>query len=231
VGRTAVLTACFGSFDQVRPQVEQDIDLDWICVTDDPNLDVPAPWEKRVASPRYAHPCMSAKRYKLLPWSLAVPDRVIWVDANTEVTASSFAREALASINDGVALFAHPRRDCIYEEAEASLGAEGQGGKYADQPIREQVEHYLAEGHPGHAGLWACGTIAWDITDSRVRALGKQWMGECEHWSWQDQLSFPVICRRLGITPGTFPISQLERQHRGAESIGNQWLQIHPHLT
>lgn len=168
---------------------------------------------------------MAAKRYKLLPPGLD-PD-VVWIDANMEVTSPAFVREALSFCEEGIALHRHPRRDCIYEEAEASLGLESQGGKYDGQPIREQVAHYYARGHPAHWGLWACGTIAWNRKDLRARSLGFSWLAECERWSFQDQLSFPYVCRKLDIQPGSFPFDQIEGWR---PTLFNRWLRIHPHL-
>jgi Protein of unknown function (DUF616) len=229
VANVAVLTACFGGFDQIRAQAEQDIAVDWICVTDDADLDIPAPW-RPVVEPLIGDPRLAAKRPKMMPWGQVSHDHVIWIDASMEIVASDFAREALSSIREGLAVHRHPRRDCIYGEAAASLGSESQGGKYDGQPINEQVEHYRVEGHPEHAGLYACGTIAWDLRNSNSRILGQQWFADCERWSVQDQLSFPVVCARLGVMPGVFPLPQLEPACRGSDYIGNNWLHIHPHL-
>jgi len=61
-------------------------------------------------------------------------------------------------LDSGLAAHAHTARDCIYEEAVASVAYPE---KYSTQPIMEQVDSYRAEGHPEHWGLWACGTLAW----------------------------------------------------------------------
>lgn len=223
---TVVYTSVYGSFDVLRPQAEQDIDTEWVAFTDDPNLTAPTPWRVVVEAPRYEHPCMAAKYRKMVPPDISKD--AVWIDGNMEVTAPTFAREALAARRDGMATFKHPRRDCIYTEAEASLGSEGQGGKYADLPIREQVAAYRTEGHPRHAGLFACGVIAWDLTAGP--ALGKAWLDECERWTYQDQLSLPVVARRLGVEPGVFPLSQIGRRRSGTSRwLENRWLRIHPH--
>jgi fermentation-respiration switch protein FrsA (DUF1100 family) len=233
----AIVTAMFGGVDAIRPQAPQDIEVDWICVTDDPDLEVPAPFRRVVVKPaaadssrsKWAAANLAAKQYKLTPWTVTDRERVIWIDANMEVTSPSFAREALASLHDGIAVFDHPRRDCIYEEAEACLGPESQGGKYADQPIHGQVAHYRSEGHPQQAGLYACGVVAWDATDTASRTLGERWMAEVERWTVQDQLSLPVVARRLDIEPGIFPCELIEEQWAGHGYIGNRWLRIWPH--
>lgn len=223
MGGVAIATACYGGFDTIRPQKTQNIPVAWLAVVDDRDADVPAPWTKWRTAPG-DEPRLAAKHIKMEPWDFVDCDQIIWIDANTEITHAGFAREALACRRDGLAMFTHPRRDCIYAEARASLGAESQGGKYADQPIGEQVEHYRAEGHPEHGGLYACGTVAWDATDDRARAFGAAWLAECERWSIQDQLSAPVVARRLGMTPGVFPFAQIQRGY-----LGNRWMRIHAH--
>lgn len=216
-----IYTAMFGGYDRLHVQVDQDVEATWTVFTDNPELEAPAPWRVVLAPGRYSHPRMSAKWFKCTPDAVIPLSESIWIDANTEVTSPSFAREALECINDGIALFAHPQRDCIYDEAEASLRLAP--AKYGQLPIAGQVEHYRQLGHPEHAGLFACGTIARRI-DDRVRRLGERWLDECVMWTYQDQLSFPVVCAELGVTPGVFPHPQISRHH-----LGNPWLTIHPH--
>jgi hypothetical protein len=220
----AIVTANYGGFDQLQPQVAQDIDAEFLCFTDDPNLPAPAPWQVIYEPPLFEHPCMAAKVHKCKP-RVSNAD-VIWLDANMQVTSRSFAREALHARHDGIAAWKHPRRDCIYEEALASTGPESQGGKYDDQPITAQIERYHVEGYPAHAGLFACGTIAWDREASIE--FGERWLLECQHWSFQDQLSFPVVARRLGVTPGVFPVPQIERSR--PRWLENRWMRLHNHL-
>lgn len=223
----AVLSACYAGYDLVRAQEPQDVDVDFILFTDDPGLEAPG-WKVVVDEAHGAHPNLAAKRVKLLP---PIPHRwVVWIDANTQITYPSFVREASKYVNDGIALYRHPRRECIYEEAEASLGAESQNGRYEGIGIEDQVAHYRAEGHPEHAGLYACGTIVWDQENPEARQLGFAWMTECSKWTHQDQISFPVVCRRLGIEPGVFPHRQLERRFRGPDYCGNRWQRLYDHL-
>lgn len=221
---TVVLTALYGGHDQLQPQVDQDVDVDWLVFTDTPSMPAPAPWQVIYDPPAFDHPNLAAKVHKCCP-AVAQTD-VVWIDANMQVTCRSFVREALHARHDGIAAWRHPRRDCIYAEAEASVGAESQGGKYAGQPIAEQVDSYRAEGHPDHGGLFACGTIAWD---RELRAdFGAAWLAECVRWSFQDQLSFPVVAQRLGVSPGVFPVRQIERRAKGW--LENRWMRLHPHL-
>jgi hypothetical protein len=157
-----------------------------------------------------------AKLPKLFPHSfVAGYDQSIWIDASHEILTPNFVGHCLAAIGDsGMALYEHPWRDCIYQEAEASIVLE----KYAALPITAQVDSYRSE-YPEHGGLYATGTLARRHTPA-VAALMAAWAAEIARWTYQDQLSLPVVCRRLGFTPETFPCHQV---------FNNQWTAIHPH--
>lgn len=220
-----VVTACIGHYDTLRPPVEQTGEVDWLAFVEDGDT-VPWPWKPVIVKPDPAeHPRMVAKQYKMAPVG-ASPD-MVWVDANTEITSRWFVHDMLRARRNGIAVWAHPQRSCIYDEAEASLRLCPE--KYAGQPIGEQVEHYRAEGHPRRAGLYACGTVAWDWSNPLAAQIGSAWWAECRRWSYQDQLSLPVVLRRLGAEPGIFPAGQIER--RGLGWIGNRWQKIWPHLS
>jgi hypothetical protein len=222
--RIAIYTAVAGHYDYLRAQPTQTDQVDWFAFTDDSSMDCPGPWELESLPSHPQGPRMAAKVARCLPRQfLGDYDYAIWVDANMVVTNPDFATQAIAAIRNGVATWRHPQRTCIYAEADASLQLAPL--KYKDQPIREQVAHYRAEGHPRSGGLYATGTTAWDLHDEGAMALGAAWLAECERWSYQDQLSFPVVCRRLGIQPGVFPHAQITET-----SLMNPWLRIESHL-
>jgi hypothetical protein len=199
--RPAVYTAIYGSFDQLLEPVEQDIDVDWYCFTDDPRL-TSSTWQTMLQPARFDSPRLSAKWPKLLPHE-ALPDRrtTIWVDANLQIDSPSFVREALGYSGSDIGVFRHPMRYCIYHEAYACL----RRIDCRDLPVLDQVRHYREQGHPPQGGLWACGVLVRDSSRADVRALGEAWMDECLKWSPRDQLSFPFLLRRSGIRPRVFP--------------------------
>lgn len=226
-----VLTANFGGHDEpTRVPAAQDIDVDWLYYTDGPD-DAPAPWVTIREAGRFGHPNLDAKLYKACP-PVEARD-VIWIDANMAITSPTFAREALRSRVGGIAAWRHPRRTCIYDEALASVeGREAQGGKYSGFDLAAQVASYQAEGYPEHNGLYACGTIAYDLRLLHS-SFGPAWLNECLRWSPQDQLSFPVVAWRLGIKPGVFPYPQVlprRRTERHPWRIRNQWMTLYDHV-
>ena len=236
-----IYTANFGGYDTVRAQVAQDIDVDWLCLTDRPDADAPWPWRTIPVLPTHEHPNLAAKVFKAQPpWELNEWSVAIWIDANMEIMEAAFAREAMAYVNDGLATWAHPRRDCVYDEGTVCLpGAkEGQDGRYENLPIVDQLAAYRDEGFPAHHGLFASGTIVW--TPEASSTLGVAWLAEIERWGFQDQLALPVVAWRMGIKPGIFGVHQIERRYSTIQRrtpraptrpmyLGNRWLKIHPH--
>lgn len=219
-----IYTANIGSRDFPHSQVEQDIDVDWWYYTDDPDA-VERPWRvQEITVPRLAHPNLTAKWWKTHPPSTY--EHAIWVDASMEITSPAFAREAIAALKGApVATFKHPRRSSIVAEAEASLGREAQGGRYAELPLVEQAKTYVEEGYPDER-LYACGVIVWTWA---ARAMADEWWRECVAWGYQDQVSFPFVAWRHGIDVATFPIDQIESRNPRLGYLANRWLRIWPH--
>lgn len=225
MARVVVITANYGSMDCVRPQAEQDIAVDWVCVTDQPSFP-PLPWRSAPRKAAVLDPRLAAKTAKMTPWDV-IPgyDFYIWIDASMEVTSPSFAREALEDLGDApVAVWRHPRRDCVYEEAAASVGAESQG-KYDPVALAKQTGWYAECGLQPHSGLYACGTVAWNMAHPGTSSIGYSWLNENDVWSVQDQLSLPFVFHMLGGAPALFRHDQMD-----GWDPRNPWLRIHPHL-
>lgn len=223
---TVIYTANCGGRDFPHSQVEQDIDVDWRYITNDTGAIVCAPWKRRLTyDPRHEHPNLSAKWWKTHPYGSYM--YAIWIDASMEITSPSFAREAIAALQGApVATFKHPRRTTVAAEVEASLGREGQNGRYEHLPLREQAASYREEGFPDDVGLFACGTIVWTWA---ARAMAEDWWRECVTWGYQDQVSFPVCAWRAGITPATFPVPQIESRNPRLGYLANRWMRIWSH--
>lgn len=203
--RRAIYTAIYGGYDALKPVLgadrlrQQGIDL--ICFTDDARLSHPD-WQVRVVPPRHGHPRLDAKYYKVLP-HLVLPeyDETLWLDASFQIDDARFAEDLFAYLNDApLALFLHPERGCLYEEAEFCRTMP----KYADQDIVGQVRHYREAGFPERFGLFAGGIIARRHDDAGVRALGEQWMAENLRFTYQDQLSLAYLIWKLSLKPVIF---------------------------
>lgn len=198
--RPVVYTAIFGGYDELRPYPAT-AHCDFICFTDDAALATPG-WTVKVVAPRRGHPRMDAKYFKLMPHEV-LPDHEVslWLDASLN-PRRSFVADALASLASApLALFNHPERACIYDEASFCADMP----KYRSQRVREQVEAYRRTGYPAGAGLYACGVLARRHHDPTLRAVNEAWWRENLAWTWQDQLSLPVVLRQHGLTPALMP--------------------------
>ena len=210
--RAVIYTAIFGGYDTLKEPVAQDRPCDFICFTDmelPPRVGawriIPVPRDPRL------HPRMQAKYFKLmshrifprgrLAWRYARLSRrprfdlSVWVDGSVRVNSPRFLADMRASVADGAwAMFVHPDRDCIYEEAQVSSAMP----KYRDLPIFPQVEAYRAT-VPPHGGLYACTIIVRrEPVQKPVGAVHDAWWAENVKWTYQDQLSLPYVLRRDG---------------------------------
>ena len=202
--KRAVYTAIFGDYDSLKDIPPQE-GIDLICFTDNETL-THHTWQVRYTEPKYAYPRLSAKYYKMLPHVvLAEYDETVWIDASFQVQHTGFAADVFEYLQDAaIAVFLHPDRGCIYDEAEVSKAME----KYRDQDISGQVNHYRQQGFPDKGGLFAGGIIARCNNDAAIRRFNQMWMAENEKWTHQDQLSLAYLLWRLDIKPAVF------RQHQ-----------------
>jgi hypothetical protein len=221
VNKLAVYTCITGDFNALQPHPPTP-GVDWMCFTDAITVpmyaDQPDDWHLvPLTVPPGVSPRRLAKSVKLYPHQVLDPEvkASIWIDGTARVTSEAFPYEAFNCVGaQQIAMWRHPERDCIYDEAVASLPFP----KYTQEPILDQVAHYWRAGFPLHGGLWAAGVIA-RIHGPSCGVLADAWMAEITRWSIQDQLSLPPVLHRLGLVPGAFPGSL----------YANDWLTITGH--
>jgi hypothetical protein len=116
------------------------------------------------------------------------------------------------------AMFVHPDRDCIYDEAQSSASMV----KYRNLPIIPQVDSYRST-VPPRGGLYACTVIVRrEPAAGRVQAVHDSWWAENLKWTFQDQLSLPFVLRRTG---GPDPVAIEESLWK------NRWFDLLPHAS
>jgi len=213
--KIVVYTAIFGNIDKlwsVYPLAAGK--ADWVAFSDQPLREVGLwtddnppqvrqstglmgalpTWEIRRV-PQLAGPRKTARHYKALPHRYLTPADVwIWVDGNVRpmLTPEEMVREYLGS--DDLAIFRHPERDCLYEEA--TFCAEK--GKDDPKVLRQQARLYEAEGMPHHWGLPETRCVIRRNTD-KIKTLGDLWWHELLEHSVRDQVSLPYCCWKLGL--------------------------------
>jgi len=238
--RSVIYTAIFGNYDELKQPAVQDADCDFICFTDQRLPARVGAWNVvHVKTRAGMHPRMQAKRFKLLSHEVFHDGRLafkyrlrrgawslrnrytcsIWVDGSLAIKGKSFARDLAAAAADvGWAMFRHPHRDCIFEEAAVSATME----KYRGLPIFEQVEAYRRGGVIEHGGLFSCTVIArQEPLSDLVRRVKELWWKENVKWTYQDQLSLPYVLKNTGTTVGIIPGNRWK----------NQWFDFIAHRT
>jgi hypothetical protein len=213
--KVCVYTAVYGGHDDLKNQPAQSISTDFVCFTDSSDLRPPACWKviRNNRVPRL-HPRMRAKYFKILSHRIFPNGRpsiretgafgvrrmwdrydyVIWLDGNAQIQDADFSRKVISYVGaSGWAMFPHPERDCIYDEVLQSATMP----KYHVQPIHEQAASYRTEGYPAKNGLMACGLIARQAR-ADLGGINEMWWRENRRWTYQDQLSLPVVLWRLG---------------------------------
>lgn len=223
----AVLTAIYDGYDTVKPVMPQlnrsfgydsGVRVDWVLVTDDRSRLVEAEpgalsgW-RIVEEPRPGvHPNRAAKYPKFLPQLYSHSPVTAWLDGSYRITSPYFVSEA-SDYAEPIAQFVHPWRDCALAEAEFSATLP----KYAGEPVLKQADHYRkAFKFPEHWGLWATGVIVmshvrnWQL----MSRFGQLWLDEVAQWSFQDQVSEPVVLQTCGMRPTALP----------GDHITNPWL-------
>jgi hypothetical protein len=237
--RVCVYSAIYGGYDVLKSQPEQTIECDFVCFTDAAGPARVAGWHMiRVDRSRHMHPRMRAKFFKInshkvfpkgrLAWRYdplasflgrnQFYDAIVWIDGSIQIKSAKFIEEFVAHIGpNGWTMFVHPDRDCIYNELIASLSLR----KYQAQPVEAQVNAYRREGYPAGNGLMACTVIGRSSQDDRLARVNRAWWHENRIWSYQDQLSLPVVLWRLGL--GYDPVH--------VNLWNNEWFDWVPHTS
>jgi hypothetical protein len=218
---------------------EQNVACDFFCFTDS---DWPAQvGQWRIVTVKPApdlHPRMQAKYFKLLSHRVFPNGRLariydhkrifakrqrydatLWIDGSIQVKSRYFVSEFLSTIGaSGWAMFRHPDRDCIFEEAQLSMTIE----KYRGFPIEQQVLAYKESGIAAKSGLYACGIIGRkEPLSSALKSINDMWWRENRKWSYQDQLSLPYVLHKRNFSVDTPNKNQWR----------NAWFDWIPHRT
>jgi hypothetical protein len=143
---------------------------------------------------------MASRLPKFLPHQFFRTDVSIWTDGH--IRWKRDPKELLEFLGDNdVAMFAHPIRNCLYQEA----GEVARIWPAIAKDVRRQMSHYRKEGYPEYAGLKACGVIVRRHTKA-TEALGNAWWAEWARWrTSRDQLSFAYACWKQGVKCSVIP--------------------------
>lgn len=215
--RIAVITAIYGDHDQPKPFPPQSVECDYYCFL--PGSDAPMP---------NLPPRLQAKFIKLQPWRFVGDyDAFVWVDGNIEVTSPDFVK-AMTEDLYGIRIQRHHERQTIGQEIEFILNSDNAylTTRYGAQPLAAEYAHYLCEGMPDTADLYACNIFAWYSRAETVEFFN-DWWALCLLWSWFDQSAFSYLAW-LYLDKHPFRKVEVEPVALGP-MFNNPYFILHPH--
>jgi len=199
---TVVYTAEFGGYDAMREPKALNPLVRYVYFTDQKHL-ASNVWEVCWTYP----PCRDLRRSSRFFFDQSCENfpnstYTIMHGANSVLIADplEIIREYIIEPDVDIATFAHPHRDCIYDEADIVLMM----GKDVVANIAPQIGRYQEEGFPRHYGLHAC-TLMLRRNTPALREFERQWWQEVRGGSYRDQLSFDYIRWKLNFRVGTIP--------------------------
>ncbi len=143
---------------------------------------------------KFKDPRRNSRIQKILAHQYIDSEYSIYMDANIRMLADPKALIEKYLKDCDIAVWKHPNRDCLYDEAIqcAKLGLDDV------ETIIEQAKSYEDKGFAKHKGLGECNVIFRRHTP-KVEEFNNAWWSEyCRH-SRRDQISFPFAVDKVGI--------------------------------
>lgn len=196
--RAAVFTAVVGRYESLTDQPQaRDSSLDWICLTDDPEL-TSTQWQLRVV-PRHlpGDPVRDARRLKILAEPIwGQYERSLWIDNSVQLAVPPERLLDQWLAHDSFAAPIHSFRGGVNEEFQAVLDS----GFDDASRVAEQLHSYCGAGvaEVDRQTLWT-GILARRHTPE-VRDLMRVWFDHVLRYSRRDQLSLPYCLARSTVS-------------------------------
>lgn len=191
-----VYTAIYWWIDVLKVQPKQNIPVNFVCFTDDPNIECEQWAEKQreiiVTSPhKHLHPRMQAKYFRTHPYDYIDTDMVMYVDWSAKLLKEDSVEHFINQMlpKSDIMTFQHPVRNCIVDEMTFCLDIP----KYKWLPMKQQVERYLAKWYPKWYWLSATWLQITRKDNEKAKQFLRDWRTECLERTYQDQLSYDYL--------------------------------------
>jgi tetratricopeptide (TPR) repeat protein len=192
IKKLVIYTAIAGGIDRLREPKEITPGADYICFTDNPNINSSV-WEIRpLPMTEYQTDNVRwAKMIKLLPHLfLSDYELSVWVDGNISIERDITDFVAISLSRYNAAFFKHPEnRLSIQDEANVCIKLK------KDDPniIKQQISDYQAAGLPMNAKVVAGMVIVRRHNEQNIKLIMDDWWDEIKKYSRRDQISFPFV--------------------------------------
>ena len=151
-------------------------------------------WEIRKGYDRFSDPRRNSRAPKILSHLFSDTEYSIYIDGNMSLVKppEEIVERFLGDYD--FALFKHPKRDCLYDEAIRCAKA----GLDDAEVIIGQVTRYEKDGYAKHKGLHECGVLIRRHTP-KVIEFNNYWWAEYCRGSVRDQISFMYAADKAGL--------------------------------
>ena len=149
---------------------------------------------------KFIDPRRNSRASKILAHKYINTEYSIYVDGNITLNVSPETLIDKYLKDHDIAVYKHPNRDCIYDEAITCAKLK------LDDPeiIIEQAKAYEDSGYAKHKGLAECGVIIRRHT-KEVEQFNEAWWAEYCRYSRRDQISFMFAVDKVGIRVNIIP--------------------------
>lgn len=151
-------------------------------------------WERKPAYGGFSDPRRNSRIQKILVHKYLDSEYSIYIDGNISLLKPPEELITTHLKNHDIAVFKHPSRDCLYDEAMICA----KRGLDDPEVIIQQVKRYEDAGYAKHKGLCECGVILRRHTP-KVEAFNNAWWAEYCSGSRRDQISFMYAADKVGI--------------------------------
>ena len=207
--KIAVITSVFGNVQQLRTPNTKWEGVDYYAYVD---REFPCEVWNQIVSPDFTIDKKftgrrNAKIYKIMP-HVFLPDYDyhIWMDPTHDIISDPKEFCPTYLKDNDIALFKHPERSCIYDEANTLIElTKGPGGDYdVLDNIYRQLEFYEEEGFPKDFGLFELSASIRKNTP-QIQAMNLRWWEIICRFSSRDQISLPFVLNSLNIDVKVLP--------------------------
>lgn len=212
-----VLTSITGGKDYL---IEEQAEGTYLAYLD--TLYMSDTWATKKAPEVFVDARRNSRLPKLLSHLYSDTEYSIWIDGNMSLLRTPDELVERYLQNHDIAVFKHPKRDCIYDEAIRCATA----GLDDPEVIIKQVKRYEDLGYAKHKGLCECGVIIRRHTP-KVIEFNNYWFAEYSTGSVRDQIPFMFAADKTGIRINV--IDSPWFTHDGVEAFRDDFIKIVPH--
>jgi len=212
--KKVIYTALFGDYDNLQEPAERFKGWDFICFTDNKDLNSNI-WKIIRVCPELP-PQLENRKYKILPHIyLKNYDISLYIDSNIKIKRNPIDLVNKYLANSLIAMPKHFKNNCIYKEAKDII----KNGKERKDIVLKQIKFYKDQGFPENFGLAENGIILRKHNAKPVIKLMECWWEQINKFAKRDQLSF-MYC----VWKNKIDVKFMEESARGSK-----YFRIYPH--